>query len=118
MPSFNRRYFLKTSSVGLLPAVVPLTSVFASDANQVKWSPPNAPIIKLYGDGEMFNPSDYLNELHKANAAVEIEQDWYGVGGAIEQLEKKFSKIIILNTHVWIYLLSLKNTAKRVLFLH
>jgi threonine aldolase len=92
MPSFNRRNFLKTSSAGLLPALVPLPSVFASDANQVKWSPPNAPIIKLYGDGEIFNPGDYLNELQKANAAVAIEQDWYGKGGAIEQLEKKFLK--------------------------
>ena len=93
MPSFNRRYFLKTSSVGLLPAVVPLTSVFASNANQVEWPPPNTPIIKLYGDGETFNPSDYLKELLKANAAVAIEQDCYGVGGAIERLEKAFSEI-------------------------
>src|SRR5262245_31271334 len=93
MSSFNRRYFLKTSGVGLLPALVPLGSVFASDTNQVKSPPPNTPIIKLSGDGEEFKPGDYLSELQKANAAAAIEQDWYGVGGAIEQLEKKFSEI-------------------------
>lgn len=93
MAGFNRRNFLKTSGVGLLPVLSPFTSSFASDAIKLKWPAPNTLVVKLYGDGEMFNPGEYINELQKANAATAIKQDWYGVGGAIEQLEKKFAEL-------------------------
>ncbi len=55
--------------------------------------PPTTPIIKFYGDGEMFEPGDYLNELQKAHAAQNIIKDRYGVGGVVEALENKFSEI-------------------------
>ena len=41
----------------------------------------------------MFEPSEYLVELQKANADAAIVKDRYGVGGAVEQLEKKFVEI-------------------------
>ena len=51
------------------------------------------PPIKFWGDGEMFEPGDYINELQKANAINKIVKDRYGSGGAIESLEKKFTEI-------------------------
>ncbi len=93
MTSFNRRYFLKASSVTLLPSVIGFKSILASDANKNQLLPPTTPIIKFYGDGEMFEPGDYLNELQKAHAAQNIIKDRYGVGGVVEALENKFSEI-------------------------
>ncbi|MEO7446294.1 MAG: aminotransferase class I/II-fold pyridoxal phosphate-dependent enzyme, partial [Ferruginibacter sp.] len=49
--------------------------------------------IKLYGDGEMFEPADYLRILQEANVAQAITRDRYGAGGAVEELEKKFCEI-------------------------
>lgn len=93
MASSNRRHFLKTSGIGLMPALVPFTSVLASDTNQNQEAPATVPIIKFFGDGEMFEPADYLNELQKANAAAPIVKDRYGAGGAVEELEKKIAAI-------------------------
>ncbi len=91
MASSNRRHFLKTSGIGLMPALVPFTSVLAFDYKQE--APTKVPIIKFFGDGEMFEPADYLNELQKAHASAAIVKDRYGVGGTVEELEKKFAAI-------------------------
>jgi len=93
MASSNRRHFLKTSGIGLMPAIVPFPSVLASVTNQNHGAPAKVPIIKFFGDGEMFEPEDYLNELQKAQAAAAIVKDRYGAGGAVEELEKKFTAI-------------------------
>jgi threonine aldolase len=92
MAPFNRRSFLKKSSIGLLPAFIPL-SVLAADDSKKAQSPPSSPIIKLFGDGELLEPGDYLNELQKAHAATAIIKDRYGVGGVVAALEKKFCEI-------------------------
>lgn len=86
MTAFNRRSFLKKSSLGLLPAVVPFSSVMANEFIENK-------IIKFFGDGEMFDPGDYLNELQKAHTTTPLVRDRYGAGGVIELLEKKFCEI-------------------------
>src|SRR6187549_1672347 len=91
MSSINRRNFLKSSGIAALPAVIPFTQTFANDV-KMPWAP-GSPIIKFYGDGEMFEPADYLNELQNANAKLAIEKDSYGAGGAVEALEKKFTDI-------------------------
>ena len=93
MTSFDRRNFLKQSGLGLLPALVPFKALVAADANKEQWSPPANPIIKFYGDGEMYEPGDYLNELQKAHATANIAKDRYGVGGVVEVLENKFAEI-------------------------
>jgi threonine aldolase len=86
MTTINRRSFLKKSSIGLLPVVVPIGLNLNNPA-------PSAQVVKLFGDGEMFDPSDYLNELQKAHSAIAIIKDRYGVGGVVEALEKKFCEI-------------------------
>jgi threonine aldolase len=93
MPPFNRRNFLRTSGLGLLPAVIPFTSVLAAGKKENTYAPPGTPIIKFYGDGEMFEPGDYLNELQKAHTATNIARDRYGSGGVVEALEKKFAAL-------------------------
>lgn len=97
MPNSNRRNFLKKSGAGVLPAFIPFTTVLAAggkngqEKNDVP--PPASPVVKFFGDGEMFEPADYLTELQKAQSAAAIVKDRYGVGGAVEELEKKFATI-------------------------
>lgn len=93
MTPFNRRNFLRTTGVSILPALIPFTPVLASGNKKNKLPDPAAPIIKFFGDGEMFEPGDYLTELQKAHAAANIIRDRYGSGGVVEALEKKFSEI-------------------------
>jgi len=94
MMPFNRRFFIKATSATILPALIPFSSVLASGVNNEKDLPPGTPIIKLYGDGEMFEPGDYLNELQKLHAESPIVRDRYGSGGAVEALEKKLADIM------------------------
>ncbi len=91
MTAFNRRNFLRTSGISILPAIIPFTKVSA--LGTYPNPDPAAPIIKLFGDGEMFEPGDYLTELQKANAATAIVRDRYGSGGVVEALEKKFTAL-------------------------
>jgi threonine aldolase len=91
MSAFNRRLFLKKSGLGLVPAVLPFGSAIAARHPAV--NAPSSPVIKLFGDGEMFDPNDYISELQKANASLGINKDRYGVGGVVEALEKKFADI-------------------------
>jgi threonine aldolase len=90
--NLDRRKFLKTSGAALLPAMIPLSSVLAS-TGQNKPAAPTGPPVKFFGDGEMFEPVDYLAELQKFQVATGIGRDRYGMGGSIEALEKKFDEI-------------------------
>lgn len=87
----NRRTFLKQSGLGLLPAALPFTTAIA--AGYKPGTDNQTPAIKFYGDGEMFEPAEFISELLKANTASAITVDRYGSGGAIEMLEKKFAEI-------------------------
>lgn len=93
MPSLNRRKFLQTSGAGLLPAFIPFTQALASDNVLEQAIPPGTPVVKFFGDGEMFEPGDYLDELQKFQAASNISRDRYGSGGVVEALEKKFAAL-------------------------
>ncbi|HEX6426143.1 MAG TPA: aminotransferase class I/II-fold pyridoxal phosphate-dependent enzyme [Niastella sp.] len=91
MSPVNRRNFLKTTGLATLPALV-ANPVLAMGTGY-KQSPPAIPLIKFYGDGEMFEPIDYLNILQQANTTTGIVKDAYGAGGSVEALEKKFAEI-------------------------
>lgn len=54
---------------------------------------PTKPIVKFFGDGEMYEPTDYIRVLQEADKTVAITKDRYGVGGVVEALEKKFAAI-------------------------
>lgn len=91
MTTWNRRNFLRTSGLGVLPALVPFTSALAFEKKEMP--DPATPLVKFFGDGEMYEPGDYMAELQKAHAATAIVRDRYGVGGVVEALEKKFVEI-------------------------
>jgi len=89
MQHLSRRDFMQLSGMGILPSVVqPTGSQQISNAPNAK-----GPVIKFFGDGEMFDPGDYLAALEKAHAASAIIKDRYGVGGVVEALEKRFVEI-------------------------
>jgi threonine aldolase len=50
-------------------------------------------MVRFFGDGEMFEPADYINELQKTLSTQHVIRDRYGVGGSIEILEKKFTEL-------------------------
>ena len=92
MKSLNRRHFLKASGLTLLPAALPAIPLLANDLS-VKTLPANEPIVKFFGDGEMYEGLPYLETLQLANAKQPLKVDRYGGGGAVEELEKKFQAI-------------------------
>lgn len=92
MSSINRRNFLRSSSLAVLPTLLPLAPALAAGPTQ-KPQAPAGPPVKFFGDGEMFAPGDYLQMLQQVHAANAIVPDRYGSGGAVEALEKKFAEI-------------------------
>ena len=92
MPILNRRNFLRSSGSLAIPAMLPLSGLLSNDISVVNdW--PAKPIVKFFGDGEMYEPTDYIRVLQEADKTVAIAKDRYGVGGVVEALEKKFAAI-------------------------
>jgi threonine aldolase len=87
--AFNRRQFIRSGSAAL-PALLPFSGAMAAGPS---FSPENDEVVNFFLDRKMFEPSEYLVELQKANADAAIVKDRYGVGGAVEQLEKRFEAI-------------------------
>ena len=92
MKPVDRRNFLKASGLALLPAALPALPSFANDSYK-QITPANEPIVKFFGDGEMYDGLPYLEQLQLANARQPLKVDRYGSGGAVEELEKKFQAI-------------------------
>lgn len=92
MSSINRRNFLRSSGIAVLPALLPIAPVLAASVNNKPQAPAGLP-VRFFGDGEMFAPGDYLQQLQQAHTANAIVADRYGSGGAVDALEKKFATI-------------------------
>ncbi len=90
MSSINRRNFLRSSGSLVIPAVLPLSGLLTSEKKTTS-DLPAKPVVKFFGDGEMYEPSDYIRVLQEADKAAAIAKDRYGVGGVVEALEKKFT---------------------------
>ncbi len=88
----NRRHFFKSSALAALPMALPLLPNLAG-AMPAANVPPMGKTVKFFGDGEMFEPGDYIQLLQEIHAANPITKDRYGSGGAVEALEKKFATI-------------------------
>jgi len=90
MPSFDRRDFIKMGGLSFLPLALP-----GITKNNWQNNPgaPEEPIIKLFLDGEMFTPTEYLSILTKYNQTNPFAKDRYGEGGAVQALEKKFQEL-------------------------
>lgn len=92
MEAFNRRRFIKASGLTLLPAALPTLPVIANDV-VVHRTMANAPIVKFFGDGEMYDGPAYVEQLELINKKQPLKVDRYGSGGSIAELEKKFEAI-------------------------
>jgi threonine aldolase len=92
MSSFNRRNFLKTSGLTLLPGILPALPVFAGETDKHP-SPADEVVVKFYGDGETFDGPAYWEQLQQAHNKQPIKVDRYGSGGAVEQLQKRFEAV-------------------------
>lgn len=92
MSHINRRNFLRTSSTLALPVVLPVTGILAN-TNKTASDLPTTPLVKFFGDGEMYEPTDYIRVLQEADKTTAIVKDRYGVGGVVEALEKRFAAI-------------------------
>lgn len=93
MASFGRRHFLKTGSAVLIPSLLPGGTLLASGNEKDQLPNANERPIKFLGDGETFEPEDYITELKQFYAANKFERDRYGVGGIVAALENKFAEI-------------------------
>jgi len=91
MANVHRRNFLKASSLTVIPALLPFSTLFAKTQKQLQES--DKPTTNFFGDGEMFDASAYINKLQEINAASLIKPDRYGVGGSVAELEKEFALI-------------------------
>lgn len=93
MTNFNRRKFLIVTGFGLVPGLFPVSSVLGAYTVPIKKIGTDTPLIKFWGDGEMFAPDNNIHELQKANTTQAIVNDWYSSAEALEVLEQKFSAI-------------------------
>jgi len=66
--------------------------VLASDPGKED-TPATEPIVKFFGDGELYDGLSYFEQLQLANTKQPVRVDRYGSGGAVEELEKKFQAI-------------------------
>ncbi|MBL7767694.1 MAG: aminotransferase class I/II-fold pyridoxal phosphate-dependent enzyme [Flavipsychrobacter sp.] len=89
--SNTRRSFLKTSGLGLVPAMFPGLPAMAGDFNSGNFDP-SSRFVKFYGDGELFEPKEYLEILDQLQIKGLIEKDRYGTGGSVEALEKEMAR--------------------------
>ena len=92
MKSLNRRSFLRASGLTLLPAALPSLPVFAAKSDK-RSANANEPLVKFFGDGEIYDGIAYLEQLQLAHNKQPLKADRYGGGGAVEELEKKFQAI-------------------------
>ena len=89
---FNRRSFIKNSSLGLLPAVIPALPAFAAE-KKFSTAPPNEKWVKFFFEGEWFNELGFLEELQVAHKKQPLTADQYGSGGAVAELENKMAAL-------------------------
>jgi threonine aldolase len=90
MSDFNRRQFLRFSGLATLPFLGNASTAFSQGTPAAEMP---LEVIKFFGDGEMFEPAEYLAVLQQLNAQAAIQKDRYGSGGAVEALEKKMAEI-------------------------
>ena len=89
----NRRAFLRNTGLSALPLVAPLIPAVAAPGNRHTSPPAPERAVNFTSDGVSYDPTSYISKLQEINAAQPIGQDFYGNGGAVVALEKKFTEI-------------------------
>ena len=92
MTSINRRNFLRASGLSVIPALLPATSILA--ANRAEFpTPAEGPEIEFFSDGRSYSETEYISLLQRIHSQQPIKRDFYGRGGVVAALEKKFEAI-------------------------
>jgi threonine aldolase len=86
----NRRNFLRTGSLTALPVLAPAIPVLA---RQQAASAADNKIINFLNDGIFLSTEEYVTQLSAIVASQKTKKDFYGEGGVVEELEKKFVAI-------------------------
>lgn len=86
---YNRRDFLRISGLSAAPVVTGING-FSSD---LQTEAPKKESLYFMGDGPMYSPDEFLEKLQQINKDNPIVKDFYGKGGSVEQLLKKFCEI-------------------------
>jgi len=94
MEYLKRRNFLKLSGLSVLPAVIGGGKALAAGVDSGAVKTPELEVVTFTDDGVFYEPAAYLNKLQEIGRTPgAIGQDFYGHGGAVEQLEKRFASI-------------------------
>jgi threonine aldolase len=86
----NRRNFLRTGSLTALPVLAPAIPALA---RQQAATAVDNKIINFLNDGIFLSTEEYVAQLSTIVAAQKTKKDFYGEGGVVEELEKKFVAI-------------------------
>lgn len=88
LEGMNRRHFLRTGSLSALPVLAPAIPAIAGATTPLPAA--DEKIVNFIGDGLMLTPEAYISRLSEIK---KINRDFYGEGGVVEELEKKFASI-------------------------
>ena len=86
---FTRRDFLRASSLSAVPTLSALGDWPHQSILPLAESEP----VRFTGDGPLYSPTQAIAKLQEINGASPIERDFYGKGGCVDQLAKKFAAI-------------------------
>jgi threonine aldolase len=102
----NRRNFLKSAGLTMLPGILPFGPVIGNTSINSTRKPEIEQVVEGYASGqtglapvnfvadsELISPGDYISKLAGINKESSIQPDSYGNGGSVEALEKKFAAI-------------------------
>ena len=89
MTDFNRRNFIKMSGLSVLPALA-ASIPFVSTAGTPEVFSEESERVYFINDGYLYKPTEYLAKLQEINKTNPIERDFYGEGGTIDKLIRKF----------------------------
>ena len=85
---FKRRDFLRISGL----AAMPFFSASNTSAEATREAPKKQGLFFM-GDGPMYSPEEFLEKLQQIHKDKPVVKDFYGKGGSVEQLLKKFCEI-------------------------
>lgn len=90
----NRRDFLRNTGMSVLPLVAPFIPALGADNKNFPLPPAAEAPVEFYGDSVLYKPVDYINKLQEIHTkSTPLDMDFYGKGGAVTALEKKFAQI-------------------------
>ncbi len=89
----NRRAFLRTTGLSALPLVAPFIPALGETGKDHPLPPATGRTVSFTGDSVLYDPAEYFNKMLEINKEKPIERDFYGNGGAVVALEKKFTEI-------------------------